>query len=66
MFPYIVLLHKRHHSMYSVYFIGLFVYFFFFPQISLITIFFQEPPTKTAKCQVLETSSDWGNDILGD
>ena len=46
--------------------LGLFVCYFF-PQIFLITVSFQETLTKPAKPQVLETTSSWaGNDLGGD
>ena len=38
----------------------------FFKQIFIITVLFEETVTNTAKPQVLETSSDWGNDTGGD
>ena len=39
---------------------------FFFKQIFIITVLFEETGTNTAKPQVLEASSDWGNDTGGD
>ena len=46
--------------------LGLFICFFFFPQIFIITVTHQETITKTARPQALKTSSDWENDKGGD
>ena len=57
---------KGFESRVCIRFVCLFVWLVFFKQIFIITVLFEETVTNTAKPQVLETSSDWGNDTGGD